>query len=153
MLEILDSPWLVRLEHSFQNDYKIYFVMEFVKGGDLFNLIANERKFKEDQVRFYIVQIALAIGYLHEKGIIYRDLKPENILIDESGYLKLADFGLCAPVLKDGNKRDTFCGTKEYMSPEMVSLIGYGTGHDWWALGIITYELICGYPPFSVNRA
>lgn len=86
--------------------------------------------------------------------MLYRDLKPENILIDEHGYLKLTDFGLCAPMLtSEGKRRDTFCGTKEYMSPEMVSLNGYGLGLDWWALGIMTYEMICGYPPFSTHKA
>lgn len=85
--------------------------------------------------------------------MLYRDLKPENILIDETGYLKLTDFGLCAPIkTKSGGRRDTFCGTKEYMSPEMVSLQGYDRGLDWWALGIITYEMICGYPPFATYK-
>jgi len=127
--------------------YRVYFIMDFIQGGELFKHLSEERRFKEDKAKFYVAQIALALGYLHTSKIIYRDLKPENILLDSDGYVKLADFGL-AKIRDDEIEPNSFCGTPEYLAPEMI--IGSGHDHtlDWWALGILTYEMIIGIPPF-----
>ena len=147
----IDHPFLVSADVVFQTDYKIFFIMEFVRGGELFTLLRNLRRIPEYHARSYAIQLAFGLGYLHSQKFIYRDLKPENILIDEHGFIKLTDFGLSKSV-KDGRKRDSFCGTKEYMSPEVVNKEGHWYGIDWWALGVVTYEMIVGFPPFKTNK-
>ena len=121
--------------------------MRFVRGGELFSHLRKSSRFVEETARFYAVQVALAIGYLHDKNIIYRDLKPENILMDEDGYLCLTDFGL-AKILESGQQANTFCGTPDYLAPEILSDTGHSFPVDWWAIGILTYEMIVGCPPF-----
>lgn len=120
--------------------------MNFIRGGELYRYLKESKRLKEDSAKFYAAQVVLAIGYLHQSKIIYRDLKPENILIDEEGYIKLADFGLAK--LIDENLANSFCGTPDYLAPEMIN----GTGHDhtldWWTVGILIYEMIVGIPPF-----
>lgn len=133
----------------FQKSFRIYFILDFIQGGELFKHLTEEKRFSEYKTKFYAAQIALALGYLHDSNIIYRDLKPENILINRNGYIKLADFGLAKITNPQGNEDpNSFCGTPEYLSPEMIE----GTGHDhtldWWALGILIYEMIIGIPPF-----
>ena len=119
--------------------------MDYIGGGELLQHIQQQRRFNEETVKFLVVQIVLAIGYLHkELNVIYRDLKPENILMDEQGYLKLADFGLA----KQTDMSNSFCGTPEYVSPEMLDGTGHDKTLDWWALGILIYELLAGIPPF-----
>jgi len=129
---------------------RIYFIMEFVQGGELFKHLSDARRFNEDRVKFYTAQIALALGYLHKSKILYRDLKPENILLGLDGYILLADFGLAKinMVSESGEEPNSFCGTPEYLAPEMI--VGSGHDHtlDWWALGILIYEMIIGIPPF-----
>lgn len=140
-------PFLVKMSYVFQTEEKVYFVMNFIRGGELFTHINKEKRFTEDKARFYAIQIMLSLGYLHKQNIIYRDIKPENILIGEDGYLYLADFGL-AKTVKKGELATTFCGTPEYLAPEIIQEKGHDHSVDWWAWGILIYEMIVGFPPF-----
>jgi serum/glucocorticoid-regulated kinase 2 len=140
-------PFLVKMSYVFQSKDKVYFVMNFIRGGELFTHLNNEKRFPEDKARFYAIQIMLSIGYLHKQDIVYRDIKPENILIGEDGYLYLADFGLAKSV-KKGELATTFCGTPEYLAPEIIKEEGHNHAVDWWACGILIYEMIVGFPPF-----
>lgn len=136
------------MDYVFQKAYRIYFIMDFIQGGELFKHLSECKRFEESKAKFYAAQIAIALGYLHESKIIYRDLKPENILLDKDGYIQLADFGLAKIVNEGAAEPNSFCGTPEYLSPEMI--VGSGHDHtlDWWALGILIYEMIIGIPPF-----
>ena len=150
IMQTINHPFLVELIFCFQTEQRINFVMPFIPGGELFQHLKKSKHFGEHTVKFYAAQIAIAIQYLHDMGIAYRDLKPENILIDEKGYLRLTDFGL-AKKLKDGEKTNSFCGTPEYLAPEIINGQGYDKNIDWWAFGILIYEMICGIPPFYVQ--
>jgi len=121
--------------------------MKFVKGGELFRHLVEVRKFPEPTAKFFAAQVALALAHLHSKKIIYRDLKPENVLLGEDGYLLVADFGL-AKFVQDGELANSFCGTAEYLAPEMLIGNGHDYSVDWWALGILIYEMVVGIPPF-----
>lgn len=147
ILQSLDHPFLVGLVFCFQTEDRLYFVMPFLRGGELFQHLRKFRIFDEEKVRFYASQIGLALDHLHTYGIIYRDLKPENILMDEEGYLKLADFGM-AKHLKGDEKAMSFCGTPEYLAPEIITGEGHNKSADWWSFGILIYEMLCGIPPF-----
>lgn len=147
ILESLDHPFLVGLVFCFQTEDRIYFIMPFLRGGELFQHLRKFRIFDEEKVRFYSAQIGLALEHLHIYGIIYRDLKPENILMDDEGYLKLADFGM-AKKLQGEEKAMSFCGTPEYLAPEIVTGEGHNKAADWWSFGILIYEMLCGIPPF-----
>jgi serum/glucocorticoid-regulated kinase 2 len=147
ILESLEHPFLVGLVFCFQTEDRLYFIMPFLRGGELFQHLRKFRIFDEEKVRFYASQIGLALDHLHTYGIIYRDLKPENILMDEEGYLKLADFGM-AKHLKGEEKAMSFCGTPEYLAPEIITGEGHNKSADWWSFGILIYEMLCGIPPF-----
>lgn len=147
ILYTIDHPFLVNMEFVFQNEVRIYFLMKFVKGGELFRHLVQVKRFKEDQAKFFAAQVALALGHLHSKKILYRDLKPENVLVGDDGYLLVADFGL-AKFIREGEMANSFCGTAEYLAPEMLIGNGHDTTVDWWALGILIYEMIVGIPPF-----
>jgi serum/glucocorticoid-regulated kinase 2 len=125
--------------------------MPFLSGGELFHHLKKFNRFSEDMVKFYGAQISIALQYLHDKNIIYRDLKPENILVDEKGYLRLTDFGM-AKKLKNNEKAISFCGTPEYLAPEIIAGQEYDQNIDWWSLGIIIYEMLCGVPPFYLEN-
>lgn len=142
------NPFLVGLKYSFQSTEKIYLVLDYIRGGELFYHLQNEVRFDEDRAKFYAAQLLLALEHLHHNDVIYRDLKPENILVDYNGYIALTDFGLCKEDIKHDGKTGTFCGTPEYMAPEVLRKEGYGPGVDWWTLGILLYEMIAGIPPY-----
>jgi serine/threonine protein kinase len=135
-------PFLVSLHSSFQTKERLYFVLDYVNGGELFFHLQRERHFSEHRARFYSAEMASAIGYLHAQGVVYRDLKPENILLDAEGHLVLTDFGLCKEGLDlDGPHQTTatFCGTPEYLAPEVIRKEAYGRSVDWWCLGNLKF--------------
>jgi len=125
----------------------VYIVMECIGGGELFTHLRRARKFSDEQSKFYAAQIASAFAHIHSKNIIHRDLKPENILMVNNGYSKLTDFGF-AKIIEPGARTYTLCGTPEYIAPEVLLNKGHGKPVDWWTLGILTYEMIVGQPPF-----
>ncbi len=144
ILRKIKHPFIVRMIESFDDSKFVYMLFEFVAGGELFRRLRAEGRFSEDVVLFYGGQILLALRYLHLKDIVYRDLKPENLLLDAKGNIKLADFGF-AKVLKK-KRTYTLCGTPEYLAPEIIKgeQVGYGKSVDWWALGILFYEMLVG---------
>ncbi|KAI7690337.1 Serine/threonine-protein kinase Sgk3 [Sarcoptes scabiei] len=148
LLKNLNHPFLVGLYYSFQTKDKLYFVLDYVNGGELFFHLSKERVFNESRARFYAAEITSAIGYLHSQGIIYRDLKPENILLDSDGHVVLTDFGLCKEGLRERDTTNTFCGTPEYLAPEVLKKEAYDRCVDWWCLGAVLYEMLMGLPPF-----
>ena len=151
ILQSLDHPFLVGMIFFFQTEERIYFVMPFIRGGELFQHLRASKFFTEEKVKFYAASIGLALDYLHNKGIIYRDIKPENILIGEDGYLKLIDFGM-AKMLKNDEKATSFCGTPEYLAPEIITGEGHDRAADWWSYGILIFEMLCGIPPFYCDN-
>lgn len=149
VLGTIDYPFIVRLHYAFQNSRKLYFVLDFCGGGELFFHLSRMKKFSEHITRFYCSEIALALDHLHKHEIIYRDLKPENILLDSEGHVKLADFGLAKTgVTSSVQGANSLCGTPEYLSPEVLNRQGHGFGVDWWNLGMVTYEMMTGLPPW-----
>jgi len=148
ILELMDFPFIIKLKYAFQNEHKLYLIMDYCPGGELFFHIQRVERFNEEAVKFYAAQITLAINHLHENNIIYRDLKPENVLIDKDGYIKITDFGLSKRNITDNHSANSFCGTPEYLAPEIVENKGHGKAVDWWSLGAIIYEMLTGLPPF-----
>ena len=152
ILQKADHPFLVGMEFVFQSDTRIYFIMKFVRGGELFMHLRKARQFTEKRAKFYSLTVALALGHLHNQKIIYRDLKPENILMGEDGYITLTDFGL-AKILEGDEQAQSFCGTPEFLAPEIIDELGHSFPVDWWALGVLTYEMIVGFPPFYTGHS
>uniref|UniRef100_A0A8C5AI46 Serum/glucocorticoid regulated kinase family member 3 n=1 Tax=Gadus morhua TaxID=8049 RepID=A0A8C5AI46_GADMO len=148
LLQNVKHPFLVGLHYSFQTADKLYFVLDFVNGGELFFHLQKERTFPEPRAKFYIAEMASALGYLHSLNIVYRDLKPENILLDYEGHIVLTDFGLCKEGISQTDTTSTFCGTPEYLAPEVLRKQPYDNTVDWWCLGSVLYEMLYGLPPF-----
>lgn len=143
----VQHPFIVKLNYAFQTEGKLFLVLDFIRGGDLFTRLNSEVMFTEEDVKFYLAESLLALTHLHSLGIIYRDLKPENILLDEEGHIKLTDFGLSKEALDD--KAYSFCGTVEYMSPEVIARQGHTKSADFWSLGVVMFEMLTGVLPFQ----
>jgi len=144
-----DSPFIVGLKFSFQTPTDLYLVTDFMSGGELFWHLQKEGRFKEDRAKFYIAELILALKHLHEHDIVYRDLKPENILLDANGHIALCDFGLSKANLTQNDTTNTFCGTTEYLAPEvLLDEQGYTKMVDFWSLGVLVFEMCCGWSPF-----
>ena len=146
-----NHPFLVGLHSCFQTESRLFFVIEYLCGGDLMYHMQRKRKLPEDHARFYSAEIAVALGFLHSKGIIYRDLKLDNVLLDIEGHIKLTDYGMCKEGLKNGELTSTFCGTPNYLAPEMLRGEPYNFSVDWWALGVLMYEMMVSRSPFEAN--
>ena len=147
-LEKLRHPFIVKLNYAFQDIKNLYFITEFLQGGELFFHLRKKSGFKEKEVKFYMSQILLAIEFMHNNNYIYRDLKPENIMIDKEGNIKLTDFGL-SKILKPNETTSTLCGTAEYLAPEILFTKAYDKTCDWFSFGVVIFELFCGYHPFG----
>lgn len=158
VLEQIESPFLVHLSFAFQTPEKLYIVMDYLTGGELFFWLKKQGKFTESRSKLYMAECVLAIEAMHDKDIIHRDLKPENILLDKEGHVKIVDYGLAKGGITSsgaddgGVKTKTFCGTPEYVSPELIENRGHGKAVDWWAIGCILYEMLYGLPPFYDNN-
>ncbi|KAJ1910975.1 Serine/threonine-protein kinase Sgk2, partial [Mycoemilia scoparia] len=151
----VEHPFLVGLHYAFQTRDKLYLCINYINGGELFFHLQRERRFPENRARFYAAEITSALGYLHSIDIVYRDLKPENCLLDARGHLRIVDFGLAKEIpndIEDG-KTSTFCGTPEYLAPEVIQRQSYGKEVDWYCLGAVLYEMLTGLPPFYTTDA
>lgn len=150
ILEDLKHPFIVQLYYAFQTDDRLYLILEFASGGELFTHMAAEHMFSEEVASFYLAELILALEHLHSLGIVYRDLKPENCLLDSDGHVVLTDFGLSKVAIEQ--KTNTVCGTVEYMAPEILMEQHYSKGVDWWSLGILLFEMIVGHTPFNAGN-
>ncbi|CDW89282.1 protein kinase domain containing protein [Stylonychia lemnae] len=148
ILQTSEHQFIMKLEYLFQNDKRIYFLMKFVEGGDLYRHLQKRGRFKEKVVQFYLGQVLLAIGYLHQNKILYRDLKLENILLNRDGYIVISDFGLSKILSDPKDQAFSVVGTAAYVAPEILKQKGYDKTVDWWAFGILMYEMLHGIPPF-----
>ncbi|KAM6186480.1 ribosomal protein S6 kinase alpha-2 isoform 2-T2 [Rhynchocyon petersi] len=149
ILAEVNHPFIVKLHYAFQTEGKLYLILDFLRGGDLFTRLSKEVMFTEEDVKFYLAELALALDHLHGLGIIYRDLKPENILLDEEGHIKITDFGLSKEAIDHDKRAYSFCGTIEYMAPEVVSRRGHTQSADWWSFGVLMFEMLTGSLPFQ----
>ena len=147
-----ESEFIVKLYRTYQDSKYLYMLMEPCLGGELWTLLRRSKRFSDGAAAFYVGCVILAFDYLHEKGVIYRDLKPENLLLDSAGYVKLTDFGFSRQ-LEEGEVAWTFCGTPEYVAPEIITNKSHDLRADIWSLGILVFELLTGAPPFTQRNS
>lgn len=154
VLGVASHPFIVSLHYAFQTNEKLYFVLDYCPGGELFFHLSRMGRFSQSFAQFYAAELVVALEHLHSLGVVYRDLKPENILVDEMGHIKLADFGLSKDnVTNSSQGANSLCGTPEYLAPEILDRLGHGTAVDWWGLGMVLYEMLTGLPPwYTRNR-
>lgn len=152
ILEDVRHPFIVKLFYAFQDHSRLYLILEYAEGGELWTHLETEKMFSEQVAAFYIGELVLALSHLHAQGIIYRDLKPENCLLDRDGHLIITDFGISKVADDEDSCANSFCGTAEYMCPEMLLEQPYSMAADWWSLGVLLFELCAGHPPFSGNN-
>lgn len=153
VLVSVEHPFIVKLKFAFETPKRLYLVQEFCCGGELFRRMEVERLMVESVAKFYLQEIVLALEYLHSLDIVYRDLKTENVMLDREGHVKLIDFGLSKTHMKGDSLTHTFCGTVEYMAPEVIlKEPGYGKPADWWSFGVFTFDLLTGRSPFHSNQ-
>ncbi|CCW64951.1 unnamed protein product [Phytomonas sp. EM1] len=145
ILSEICHPFIVNMLKGYMDEEHLYILMEYIPGGELFSHLRKAGKFPNDVAKFYSAEVILAFEYLHSKEIVYRDLKPENLLLNHDGNIKITDFGFAKRVV---DRTFTLCGTPEYLAPEIIQGKGHGKAVDWWALGILLYEMLVGYPPF-----
>lgn len=145
VLSTVSHPFLVKFWGTFQSERHVFFVMDYVPGGELFRFLRKQKKLTEEQAKFYAAEVTLAIEYLHSLDVAYRDLKPENILIDQRGHVKITDFGFAKRV---PDVTWTVCGTPDYLAPEIIRSQGYTKAVDWWGLGVLIFEILAGYVIF-----
>jgi len=147
----IQHPFIVNLNYAFQTKDKLYMILDYINGGELFFHLKKEGRFAESRVKLYTAEIVCALAHLHSLDIVYRDLKPENILLDSEGHICITDFGLSKKLEADGGTH-TFCGTPEYLAPEVLKGHGHGIAVDWWSLGTLLYEMMTGLPPFYAQN-
>ena len=146
-------PFVVKLYYAFQDHEKLYLILEYAQGGELFEHLRTERMFPEETAAFYMAEMVLALEHLHHTvGVVYRDLKPENCLLDSEGHLLLTDFGLSKEAVDGEHRCRSMTGTVEYMAPEVIQMQNYGTAVDWWSFGILGFDLLTGSSPFRANN-
>lgn len=149
IMEELNHPFILNFHCAMQDEKNIYFLLEVLLGGELFKFLRAETQFTETWTRFYSASVLLAFCQIHDKKIAYRDLKPENLVMDSNGYLKIVDFGLAKKI--DSGKTWTLCGTPDYLAPEVILNEGHDWAVDYWALGVLIYEMTAGSPPFYAD--
>lgn len=147
----IQHPFIVNLNYAFQTKDKLYMILDYINGGELFFHLKKEGRFAENRVKLYAAEIASALDHLHNLDIVYRDLKPENILLDSEGHICITDFGLSKHI-ESSDGTHTFCGTPEYLAPEVLKGQGHGTAVDWWSLGTLLFEMLTGLPPFYAQN-
>lgn len=148
ILDAVDMGFMTRATFMFEDNSNIYIIMEFAAGGDLFSLMRDQGPFKETVAKFYACEVALALDYMHSCSLVHRDLKPENLLVMANGHVKMTDYGFSC-MLSGNSKAMSVLGTPEYMAPEILHGRGYDKCVDWWAYGILIYELSTKYTPFA----
>lgn len=146
ILSTISHPFIVSVSWTYHDNRFLYMLMEYVPGGELFTFLRTAHCFDNATALFFASEIVMALDYLHSQNIVYRDMKPENILLDSRGHVKLTDFGFAKKLID--RRTYTLCGTPEYLAPEIIQGRGHGKEVDWWALGILIYEMLMGYPPF-----